>query len=201
MSSHPSIPLFPLKTVLFPGGPLRLQIFEPRYLDMVRECTSQGSEFGVCLIVDGAEVGQATATARVGTTARIVDFFTTEKGLLGIQAVGVTRFQLHATRVRDNGLAMGEIERWEAEPEIPVDPQYGILTTIVERLMEQASAFYPDYDARYLDDSSWIGCRLAEMLPLELLQKQLLLECREPEARLEHLTRFLPDLSGRERPE
>ena len=156
-----TLPLFPLKTVLFPGGPLRLQIFEPRYLDMVRECTSQGSEFGVCLIVEGAEAGGQTATVRVGTTARIVDFFTTDKGLLGIQASGIQRFELTNTRVRDNGLAIGDVSLWEPEPEIPVDPQFSVLTQILERLMEQAAEYYPGYEASMLDDSSWVGCRWA----------------------------------------
>ncbi|MEM9303832.1 MAG: LON peptidase substrate-binding domain-containing protein [Pseudomonadota bacterium] len=192
--SEVTLPLFPLKTVLFPGGPLRLQIFEPRYLEMVRDCTSQGTEFGVCLIVEGAEAGGATATARVGTTARIVDFFTTDKGLLGIQAEGISRFKLQDTRVRDNGLAVGEIELLEPEPEIPVDPQFALLPTILEKLLEQTSEIYGDVPTQRLDDSSWVGCRLSEILPLELVQKQLLLECQEPETRLEQLTRFLPDL-------
>ena len=188
------IPLFPLKTVLFPDGPLRLQIFEPRYIDMVRECTSQNSEFGVVLVVDDDSNEEGSTTTRIGTTARIVDFFTTDKGLLGIEARGECKFELLATSVRDNGLVIGSIKRLPAEPGVPLDPAFGVLGTILQRLMEQAGDQYPDFAAELMDDSSWVGCRLAEMLPLELIQKQVLLECREPESRLEQLTRFLPDL-------
>ena len=190
------IPLFPLQTVLFPDGPLRLQIFEPRYLDMISECARENKEFGVCLIVEDDQTPDETrtTTARIGTAARIVDFFTTEKGLLGIQAQGTYRFELLETDVRDNGLAIGRIRKWPPEPGVPIDPQYGLLSTILERLLEQVEELYPQPENQLLDDASWVGCRLAELLPLEPLQKQVLLECREPESRLEELTRYLPDL-------
>ena len=69
------VPLFPLSTVLYPGGQLQLRIFEPRYLDLVRECTRTGSAFGVCLILEGREVGVPALPAAVGTLAHITDFF------------------------------------------------------------------------------------------------------------------------------
>jgi len=88
------IPLFPLNTVLFPGGPLSLRIFEPRYLDLVRDCTRNGSGFGVCLILQGREAGEPAVPAAVGTFARIVDFYTLSDGLLGIRAEGGERFRV-----------------------------------------------------------------------------------------------------------
>ena len=78
------IPLFPLHTVLFPGGLLPLKIFEARYIDMVSECLRNDSGFGVCLIRQGHEVGQAAITRSVGTYARIMDFQQYPDGLLGI---------------------------------------------------------------------------------------------------------------------
>src|SRR5215475_14572416 len=83
-------PLFPLSTVLFPGGPLPLRIFETRYLDMVRHCMRHRCPFGVTLIRAGSEVGAAAAgeICEVGTTARIVDFNSQPDGLLGITCVG-----------------------------------------------------------------------------------------------------------------
>src|SRR6185503_20499344 len=86
--SSAEIPLFPLNTVLFPGGPLPLRIFEPRYVDMVRYCMRERAPFGVVLIRAGTEVGQVTSAADVGTSARIVDFFQLPDGLLGITCVG-----------------------------------------------------------------------------------------------------------------
>ena len=64
------IPLFPLQAVLFPGGPMPLKIFEPRYLRMISQCLKEGSGFGVILIREGAEIGPAT-TYEIGTLARI----------------------------------------------------------------------------------------------------------------------------------
>ena len=93
------IPLFPLGTVLFPGGPLPLRIFEARYIDLVRRCMREGSGFGVVLILDGTEAGDTPAQiCDVGTYARIVDFSGEPGGLLGIEARGERRFRILARR-------------------------------------------------------------------------------------------------------
>ena len=84
--------LFPLKTVLFPGGPLALKIFEPRYLDMVAQCLRAESGFGVVAIERGSEVGEAE-TFDVGTTAEIVDWHREPGDLLGVTAVGRRSFR------------------------------------------------------------------------------------------------------------
>ena len=115
------LPIFPLNTVLFPGGALSLRIFERRYLDLVRDCARDGAGFGVCLILEGREAGEPALPAAVGTLARIVDFSTTPDGLLGIRALGTQRFRLARSRVRDNGAAHGEVEPWpEVEPFCPI---------------------------------------------------------------------------------
>ena len=100
MSAHVEIPLFPLSTVLFPGGPLQLRIFEPRYLAMVRECARANSAFGVCLILRGREAGVPAQPEAVGTLARISDFYTLPDGLLGIGAEGGQRFRVLRARAR-----------------------------------------------------------------------------------------------------
>ena len=88
------VPLFPLNTVLFPGGPLPLRIFETRYTDMVRRCLRTESPFGVLLIREGVEAGGAAATMQLGTLARIVDFNPMPDGLLGIICRGESRFRV-----------------------------------------------------------------------------------------------------------
>src|SRR5687768_15209514 len=98
------LPLFPLNTVLFPGGPLRLRIFEPRYLDMVSRCMRESSSFGVALITEGKEAGGTARTTGVGTTARIVDFERLDDGLLGITARGEQRFTIEDVRTQSDGL-------------------------------------------------------------------------------------------------
>ncbi len=130
------IPLFPLSTVLYPGAPLQLRIFEPRYLDMVRECARADSPFGVCLILQGQEVGTPATSAAVGTLARITDFNHGADGLLGIAIEGGGRFRVAHTRVRSDGLIRGEVELWPDEPAAPVPVEFLLLQTIGERLVE-----------------------------------------------------------------
>src|SRR5262249_46699485 len=131
------IPLFPLNTVLFPGGPLSLRIFERRYLDLVRDCTRNGTGFGVCLILHGREAGEPAVPAAVGALSRIVDFYTLADGLLGIRASGGERFHVDRPRVRDNGLAHGQVEFWPDEPVVAIPPEYALLATILERLLDK----------------------------------------------------------------
>ena len=146
------LPLFPLSAVLFPGGPLVLRIFERRYLDLVRDCARRGSGFGVCLILQGREVGEAAVPAAVGTLARITDFYTLQDGLLGITAEGGERFQVATTRVRDNGLVHGEVRFWPDEPTVAVPPEHALLATILERLIEKAGGPFANAERSCYDD-------------------------------------------------
>ena len=134
------IPLFPLSTVLFPGGPLGLRVFEQRYLEMVRDCTRDQSCFGICLILEGSETGAPALPAAVGTLARITDFHSQPDGLLGINVEGCARFRVLRTRVRDNGLVRGEVDCWPDEPVLPVPPEHGLLADILERLVEHRAS-------------------------------------------------------------
>lgn len=186
------IPLFPLSAVLFPGGLLNLRIFEQRYLDLVRDCSRNGSGFGVCLILEGREVGEPALPAAVGTLARITDFCVLPDGLLGISAEGGERFQAATTRVRDNGLVHGEVRFWTDEPVIQVPPEHGLLATILERLLDQIGGAFAKADRARLDDASWVGFRLAELLPLEQTEKQHLLQMVDPLQRLARLQHHLP---------
>ena len=186
------IPLFPLPTVLFPGGYLPLRIFEQRYIDMVRECSATGKCFGVCLINNSEKENRAATHFRVGTMAEICDFSILDDGLLGIAARGRQMFVIQKTRMRDNGLLMAEVEPL-AEPdpvEVPVD--YSILSMIAGRFMEQLGSNYPSFQPHHLQDANWLGFRLAELLPLENTEKQTLLQISDPLERLQLLVEVLP---------
>ncbi|HRQ65345.1 MAG TPA: LON peptidase substrate-binding domain-containing protein [Xanthomonadaceae bacterium] len=187
-----ALPLFPLNTVLFPGGLLALRIFEARYLDLVRECAREASCFGVCLIVGGREVGDPAVPAAIGTEARIVDFQTLPDGLLGITCRGEARFRVVRTRVRDNGLLIGEVEDLQPEPAQPVPAEFALLATILERLVEQIGAPFGEARKQDFDDAAWVGHRLAEILPLNAEERQGLLQLGDPIERLRHLAHFLP---------
>jgi len=186
------IPLFPLSAVVFPGGRLNLRIFERRYLDLVRDCARDGSGFGACLILAGREAGEPALPAAVGTLARITDFCTLPDGLLGITAEGGERFQVASTRVRDNGLVHGDVRFWPDEPEVPVPPEHGLLATILERLAEQVGGALARVERARYDDASWVGYRLAELLPLAQPEKQHLLQMTDPLQRLAQLQHYMP---------
>ncbi len=186
------LPLFPLSCVLFPGGPLTLRIFEQRYLDLVRECARRSSGFGVCLILQGREAGEPALPAAVGTLAQITDFYTLPDGLLGISAEGGPRFQVTSTRVRDNGLVHGEVRFWPDEPVVQVPPEHCLLATILERLIESAGGPFAKAERACYDNASWVGFRLAEMLPLAPPERQQLLQMTDPLQRLASLMHCVP---------
>ena len=186
------MPLFPLASVLFPGGQLQLRIFEPRYLDLVRECTRHGTGFGVCLILQGQEVGEPAVPAAIGTIARISDFHRDDDGLLGIVAEGGARFRVARSRVRADGLLRGDVEVWPDEPELQVPVEFALLQTILERLIETMAPHWRDAPRSAYDDASWLGFRLAELLPLDVGEQQRMLELNDPVQRLAELRDILP---------
>jgi uncharacterized protein len=181
------IALFPLNTVLFPGGPLPLRIFEPRYMDMVRKSLREETAFGVVLIDGGTESGTLTATATVGTSARIADFYSLPDGLLGVTCLGLQKFTLGARRVQSDGLNLGSVEWLEAEQEIELPGEYRHLGQLLRKVLPELGNFYESVTKRF-DDATWVGYRLAEILPLSLSDKQYCLELDDPLARLARLS-------------
>jgi hypothetical protein len=181
------IPLFPLGTVLFPGGPLPLRIFEARYIDLVRRCMRENSGFGVVLLQEGLEAGDGpTATSDVGTYARIVDFSGQPDGLLGIEARGERRFRiLSRSRARD-GLNMAEVEWLPDEVSVPVPEEFSDLGPALDYVLGQVGDPYESLERR-LDDAGWVAGRLAEILPLPPAHKQRCLELDDPIERLRYL--------------
>lgn len=175
MGGTAEIPLFPLHTVLFPGGPLPLRIFETRYIDMVRRCTREGSCFGVLGIRVGDEAGEVHQTAAVGTSARIVDFYQLPDGLLGITCHGERRFRLLRRFRAADGLNLGEIEWFADEPAVAVPEAYRHFIDLLRAALPQFGDLYADVARRY-DDAAWVGARVAEILPISLADKQACLE-------------------------
>jgi Lon protease-like protein len=177
------IALFPLNTVLFPGGLLPLRIFETRYVDMVGACMRQDASFGVVLIVDGNETSAQVSFAAVGTAARIVDFQSQPDGLLGLLCRGDRRFRVRESRQQADGLHRATVEWMADAPSTPLQPQYqpliAVLRKVMARLANIGRFIEPDYE-----DASWVSHRLAEFLPLEPAWQQRLLEIDDPNERL-----------------
>ncbi len=176
------LPLFPLHAVLFPGGPLPLKIFEPRYLDMVSRCLREQSGFVVVLVGEGEESESAVSFAATGTEAMIVDFDRLEGGLLGISCIGRERVRVVEAWREPDGLNRGRVLDMVADPIVAMPEDLAWLGEVVRQVMPEAGDTYRHVERR--EDAAWIGNRLAEMLPLSLAEQQLLLELTDPLERL-----------------
>lgn len=187
--------LFPLNVVLFPGGRLPLRIFEQRYMEMAKACLRDSTPFGVCLIREGAEVGAPATPVDIGCLARIAEWDMPQLGMLQVIARGETRFRILTRRVQADGLARASIEILSEDEDAQIPPSCARCVRLLERLIEQQpSLFEPPHK---LDSCSWVGSRLAEILPLPLHEKQELLELADGRARLERLNALLTAQSGR----
>lgn len=188
-----SLPLFPLHTVLLPGAALDLRVFEPRYLDMVRDCGRSGDGFGVCLILEGSDTGAPATSAAFGTEARIEDFGSSIDGLLTLRVRGARRFHVRDTRVRDNGLVVARVDWCAGDADDPLRPEHGLLGLLLQHLLERFGGEHAKASPAQLDDATWVGWRLAELLPLADTQRQSLLQEHDPHHRLDQLLSLLPD--------
>ncbi len=186
MSGLRELPLFPLNAVLFPGGPLSLRIFEPRYLDLVSRCLREGTGFGVVRLDAGPEAGGPADFSETGTEARIVDFTRLDDGLLGITCLGQQRFRVVEAWRQADGLNIGRVEDLPPDPAMAVPEEFAFMEEILQRILPELGETYAAVP-RCFGDAAWVGNRLSEMLPLETLDKQLLLEMNDPAARLEAL--------------
>lgn len=176
------VPLFPLNVVLFPGGPLPLRIFEPRYVGMVRDCVRDDAPFGVLLIREGQETGPAS-THDIGTLARITDWYQGSDGLLGVTALGLQRFRVISSHTDESGLNIGEIEVLDDEPAHVLPDEYRDMTVILNDVLDDLGRLYEPLE-RHMQDASWVSSRFVEILPLDLEEKQRCLESNDPIERL-----------------
>lgn len=176
------VPLFPLRTVLFPGGPLPLRIFESRYIDMISHCMKNDLPFGVLLIKEGREDGLAS-TYEVGTLATITDWYQGSDGLLGVTAAGGERFRLLSVSRQPDGLNIGTIEVIPPEPDLALPEEYASLKKILESVLDDLGRLYESLERRF-DDAVWVTYRLSEILPIELEEKQRFLESSDTLGRL-----------------
>jgi Lon protease-like protein len=196
------IPLFPLRSVLFPRGRLALQIFERRYIDLVTTCLRDNTGFGIALLKSGQEVikpGLRQTVHRTGTYARIVDWDQLDNGLLGITVEGTRKFRVQECTVGANDLLVAKVvfsaeETVENEP-IPLEAQYPGMIELLQ-VLEQ----HPAVDQLHLDvdhDNLWdVGWRLSELIPVSLEVRQQLLELDDPWERLRVIEKTVFDLAN-----
>lgn len=190
MQAQETLSIFPLNTVLFPGGILPLKIFEQRYLDMGTICLRDNRPFGVCLIKEGNEVGVPAVPEQIGCTAAITEWDMQQLGVLHLKTEGVQRFRILNRQVAKNGLISAEVMMLAVEKQTPLSSELRDCATVLKLVMEKIGIeHFPS--PLTLDDATWVGYRLAEVLPLKLAAKQEMLEIDDPTARLQVLHQYL----------
>lgn len=180
--------LFPLHTVLFPGSTLPLQIFEQRYLNLIKDCMKQETGFVVVLISEGKEVGETPQIYQIGSYVEITDWQSLENGLLGISIQAKHRVRLSSCSVRDDGLLLAETAVFEStlDQDPPLPEAFKPLSDTLKQLLEHPYAQH--YKATInINSTAEICYRLSELLPISSKQKQLLLETDSTQQMLDML--------------
>jgi uncharacterized protein len=189
-----SLPLFPLRTVLFPGGLLPLKVFEQRYIEMTKTCLRDERPFGVCLITQGDEVarkdGATPDIATVGTLARITSVDMPQMGILHLSTEGGARFEVREQTTGRLGVIVAQVTTIADEQRHPLAETYAPLAKLLEVIAARLGPQNFPAERRY-DDATWVGYRLAELLPLPLAIKQSMLEVNDANVRLAALKQYL----------
>lgn len=194
------IPLFPLGRALFPDGVLHLRVFEVRYLDMIRRCIEEGSEFGVVGLLEGREVRSPEGVERLGsagTMARIDAWHAPMPALIHLRCIGTTPFELTDSRQEKYGLWVGNAAALAADTPMPVPPALQACADALGRLIANLQQDGTPPEAMplgapfRLDECGWVADRWGELLPLTAVQRQNLLKMRDPGARLDKVQHYL----------
>ena len=184
MSDREDLPIFPLRTILFPDSKLPLRIFEPRYIDMVSRSMREDSEFGIILSRESTDP-KMFETYDTGTLAKIIDWDQGGDGLLGITTLGTQKFRLKELNKQEDGLNIGSIERIEKEGDYKPLKEFTHLVELLQAILDDVNIY--DDDEKRFDSASWISYRFAEILPLRLEDKLKCLEIDDPIIRLNFL--------------
>ena len=195
MTNPVRLPLFPLKTVLFPRGKLPLRIFEARYIDMVKRCMRQNSGFGILNIREGSEVktkslDHVPLLSIVGTEVRIIDFDQIEGNLLGILVEGFGRFRVKNSWEEKDHLIIGEVEPIKDEADCELLENDSVLVQILKELVKHPMVEKLNLGIDYCNGVD-VSYRLTELLPLDLTVKQSLLELVDTQQRLLELNKLV----------
>ncbi len=199
------LPLFPLQTVLFPGGWLPLRIFEVRYLDMIGRCHKAGAPFGVVSLSEGSEVRRLDPNAPpggdgfakevfhpVGVLARIESLEKPQPGLFMIRCQGLQRFSVTRRTRLPHGLWVADVDLLPADVSTPVPDELASVTIGLKRVLENlrerqpgAHEQLPIQPPYHWDDAGWVANRWCELVPAPVALKQRLMALDNPLLRLE----------------
>jgi uncharacterized protein len=210
--TYDDLPLFPLGTVLFPQGWLPLQIFEVRYLDLIKRCQARGEPFGVVCLRSGHEVRRAPAPGHteapgetlcdIGTLAHLTHVETLQPGLLYVQAHGGLRFRLEHAHVLTHGLWVGRAETLPPDDEARAPAELMVLSrrlqVVMQAMHDPTLPEPPAPDDPCWLDAGWLANRWAERLPIGPEERQRLMTLDNPQWRLELAAEWL-DRLGQQR--
>ena len=188
-----NVPLFPLNSIVLPRGRIPLQLFEPRYIDMLTRCLKEDRGFVVVLLRDGAETGRIASYYDIGTYVRIIDFQQLDNGLLGITVEGTAKVSVVRSWQQDDGLNVGDVEVLLDEADSDVPERFNELPSVLRALFKHPVVRDLDMDVDY-QDARDVGWRLTELLPLDKQEKQRLVELQDPLERLSRLQELLEAL-------
>jgi len=195
MTVNKDVPTFPLHTVIMPGGKLELQIFEQRYLEMIKQCLKEQRSFLVVLIKSGAEVGDTPDIYSSGVLVTIVDFYQLKNGLLGIQIQAAEKVRIETTSIAAGGLMLAETDALAPEIDVVLPDEYFELAELLRQLI-----MHPSIDKLHLlidyESAVCVSSRLVEWLPLEREVKQELFELSDPLSRLERIDEEVQRMQG-----
>ncbi|MEI6545880.1 MAG: LON peptidase substrate-binding domain-containing protein [Burkholderiales bacterium] len=192
-----NLPIFPLSSVLFPGGVLPLRIFEPRYMDMVRERMQRDAPFGICLITRGGEVGETADHEPVGCLAHIRGWDMEQLGVLQLRAVGGQRLRVLEREVSANGLIRAKVELLADDPQMPIPDEMNDCVVLIRRIVDDLRTREHDPERRMIaepcdfESAAWVANRIAEFMPIPAPAKHKLMTLDEPVARLSIVHRWL----------
>ena len=195
------IPLFPLGTILFPDGVIALKIFEARYLDMIKQCLRDKTEFGVVSIINNLDINEddlSLSFSKIGTLAQIEDFDPVQPALYMTNSFGTQRFKLISCEQEASGMWMGEVELLENDPLTPIPQEHQKVAELLDEIISVIQSEDLLGDAPFkkpfkVDDCGWVSNRLAELLPISLAQKNHLLAQTNPRIRLDLITEIIED--------
>lgn len=190
------LPLFPLQTVLFPGGLLPLRIFEVRYLDLMGRCHREGLPFGVVTLIKGQEVRAAGAPEElfheVGTLATITQFDRPQQGVMMVRCEGSQRFRIKARQRLPHGLWVAtQMQPLPDDQRIAVPDELKHLSSLLQQMVANLRSQPGRSDDVHLkepclwDDCGWLANRWCELLPVQTELKLRCMALENPVLRLE----------------
>lgn len=188
--------LFPLHSVLFPGGLLSLKVFEARYLDLATTCLREQRAFGVVALRQGQEVRRgddAVVLEDIGVTAEILALDGAQPGILHLRCRGLQRFRIDGTRQQADGLWIGQVEALPNDETVaPAEAMLDTVRGLANAIGSLKNQGVEPFEAPYrFDEAGWVANRWCEILPIPLAAKQRLMELTDAQVRLALVDEFL----------